>query len=103
MFSAILFFGLWTGRPLLKVVLESGSPTMDAEGWRKLTRNWAVFFLGMAVLNEAARAALDFDQWVTFKVWVVLALSMLFAVLQAPILLKHSAEHRDPPPPPPQG
>ncbi len=91
-FAAILFFGLFTGRPLLKMVLESGFPAMTAEGWRKLTRNWALFFLGMAVLNEVLRAVLTFDQWVAFKVWGVFAISMIFAVLQAPILMRHSDE-----------
>lgn len=96
MFAAVLFFGLATGRPLLKMVMESGFPAMTAEGWRKLTLNWALFFLGMAVLNEVLRAALSFDQWVTFKVWGVLVISMLFAAAQAPILMKH-AEETEPP------
>lgn len=95
-FAAILFFGMWTGRPLLKLVMASGFPTMSAEGWRKLTRNWALFFLGMAVLNEVLRAALSFDQWVTFKVWGVLAISMLFAAAQAPILMKHGEDAKEP-------
>ncbi len=89
MFAAILSFGLVTGRPLLKLVLESGFPEMDEHGWRKLTRNWAVFFLSMAILNEVLRAWLTFDQWVAFKVWGVLIISMIFAVTQAPILMKH--------------
>jgi intracellular septation protein len=92
MFAAILFFGLATGRPLLKLVLESGFPAMTAEGWRKLTRNWALFFVAMAVLNEVLRAVLSFDQWLTFKVWGVLVISLVFAAAQAPILLRHAED-----------
>lgn len=92
MFAAILFFGLVTGRPLLKLVLESGFPEMDDHGWKKLTRNWAIFFLAMAILNEGLRAYLTFDQWVAFKVWGVLVISMIFAAAQAPILMKHGKE-----------
>jgi intracellular septation protein len=92
MFAAILLFGLATGRPLLKLVLESGFPAMTPEGWRKLTRNWALFFVAMAVLNEVLRAMLSFDQWVTFKVWGVLIISLVFAAAQAPILLRHAED-----------
>ena len=92
MFAAILLFGLLTGRPLLKLVLESGFPAMTPEGWRKLTRNWGLFFLGMALLNEVLRHTLSFDQWVTFKVWGVLVISFAFAAAQAPILLRHSED-----------
>lgn len=92
MFAAILFFGLVTGRPLLKLVMESGFPEMDDHGWKKLTRNWAIFFLAMAILNEGLRAYLTFDQWVAFKVWGVLVISMIFAASQAPILMKHGKD-----------
>lgn len=95
MFAAILFFGLITGRPLLKLVLESGFPEMDDHGWKKLTRNWAIFFLAMAILNEALRYYLTFDQWVAFKVWGVLVISMIFAAAQAPILMKHGKDEPD--------
>jgi intracellular septation protein len=91
MFAAILLFGMATGRPLLKLVLESGFPDLNDDGWRKLTRNWALFFAAMALLNEVLRAVLSFDQWVTFKVWGVIVISFIFAALQAPLLLKHGA------------
>lgn len=90
-FAAILLFGMATGRPLLRVVLGEAFPTLDAEGWRKLTRNWALFFVGMAGLNEVLRRVLTTDQWVDFKVFGVLALTFAFALAQAPILSRHDA------------
>ena len=44
--AALLGFGLATKRPFLKSVLGSAYPGLDSEGWRKLTRNWALFFAG---------------------------------------------------------
>ena len=55
----------------------------------KLTRDWALFFLGLALANEVARRALTTDQWVDFKVWGVTGATFLFAMLQAPILMRH--------------
>ena len=51
--SGLLWFGLATDRPLLQRVLGSTYPGLDEDGWRKLTRNWALFFAFMACLNEA--------------------------------------------------
>ena len=41
---------------------------------------------------EGLRAYLTFDQWVAFKVWGVLVISMIFAASQAPILMKHGKD-----------
>lgn len=90
-FAAILFWGLMTGRPVLKAVLEAAYPAMLDEGWRLLTRNWAWFFLAMAVLNEAVWRSVSTDAWVTFKAWAVLPLSMVFALTQAPIMSRYAA------------
>lgn len=98
--SGVLFFALWTGRPLLRMVLESGFPTMQPEGWHKLTRNFAWFFAAMVVVNEVARRMLSFDGWVDFKVWGVTAISFAFMFTQMPIVLKHSDEPQEPPVPP---
>lgn len=98
--SGTLFFGLVTRRPLLRTVLESGFPALKPEGWHKLTRNFAWFFLAMVGINEVARQMLSFDAWVTFKVWGVTALSFAFMFTQLPMLMKHSDEAEEPPIPP---
>lgn len=89
-FAVVLLFGMATKRPLLKLVLHDAFPAVDAEGWRKLTRNWALLFIGLAIANEVARRMLTTDQWVDFKVWGVTALTFAFALAQAPILLRHA-------------
>jgi len=92
MFAAILFFGLVTKRPYLKLVLGEALPALDDDGWRKLTRNWACFFVALMGANEVARQLLTTDQWVNFKVWGVTAATMVFAVAQAPLLARHGVK-----------
>ena len=89
MFASILTFGLATGRPLLKMLLESAYPGLNDAGWRKLTVNWAVFFVVMAVVNELVWRNAGWDFWVGFKLWGVLPATLLFAALNIPMLLKH--------------
>ncbi|WP_338504386.1 septation protein A [Sphingomonas kaistensis] len=87
--AALLGFGLWKDKPLLKMVLGSAYPGLDEEGWRKLTRNWALFFVVMAAVNEAVWRNSSTDFWVGFKLWGAIPLTFLFAAANVPMLLKH--------------
>lgn len=89
LFAASLAIGLAFGKPLLKFLLQAAYDGLNDEGWLKLSRNWAVFFLFMAGLNEAMRAFLDFDLWLTLKVWGVTVLSMVFALANIPMMMRH--------------
>jgi intracellular septation protein len=89
LFAALLFGGLMRGKPLLRTLLESAFEGLSEEGWLKLSRNWAFFFLFLAALNEVLRHSLSFDGWLAAKLWGVTSLSFLFTFTQIPMLLKH--------------
>lgn len=88
-FAVLLLGGWMTGRPLLRYLLQAAYDGLDETGWMKLSRNWGLFFAAMALINEGLRYSLDFETWLTVKVWGVTALSFLFAMSQIPMLLKH--------------
>ncbi len=87
--SGLLFGGLYFKKPLMKYVFEAGYDGLSDEGWYILSRNWAFFFAGLAIVNEIVRGQFDFDTWLTIKVWGVTALSFIFAAAHVPMLLKH--------------
>ncbi|WP_260483996.1 septation protein A [Sphingomicrobium flavum] len=87
--SALLFFGLLTKRPLLKQLLGAAYPGLSDEGWNKLTRNWAIFFAFMAVLNEAVWRNTDTDFWISFKIWGMIPLTFIFAAANIPMMMRH--------------
>jgi len=89
-FGVVLLGGFFTGRALLKILLEAAFEGLSEEGWLKLSRNWGVFFLVLAALNEVLRAQLDFEGWLWAKIWVFLPLTFLFTFSQIPMLLKHA-------------
>jgi intracellular septation protein len=93
--SALLWFGLATDRPLLQRVLGSTYPGLDQAGWTKLTRNWALFFALMAVLNEAVWRNTSWNFWIGFKLWGALPLTFLFAAANIPMLLRHGLMKED--------
>ena len=110
--AAVLGFGLATGRPLLQQLMGASYPGLRESGWRRLTLNWVWFFAIMAVLNEAVWRGVavavgpqrGWDLWAIYKVWVVIPVTMLFAIANVPMLMRHGLVLGDDTPPvPPEG
>ena len=89
LFAGVLFAGLTKGKAMLRYLLQSAFDGLSDEGWMKLSRNWALFFLFLAALNEVLRQVLSFDGWLQAKLWGVTALSFLFTFSQIPMLMRH--------------
>jgi intracellular septation protein len=90
-FASVLFGGLFFGKSLLRYLFGDVFSLTD-EGWRKLTFRWACFFVLLAVLNEFAWRLLSTDQWVTFKVFAIMPITMVFAIAQVGLLQRHALD-----------
>ena len=102
-FFALLLIGGWLrGRALLRYVLEAAYDGLNDTGWLKLSLNWGLFFAALALANEAMRAMLDFDLWLTLKVWGVTIVTFIFALANIPMLMRHGLKLGEEPPAPPQ-
>ena len=85
-FALILLGGLAFGRPLLKPLLGPMMPPMSDRAWRQFTLRYALFFVAMAGLNELVWRTQSTDLWVTFKVFGLPALTILFILSQIPFV-----------------
>ena len=104
LFAGSLLIGYARGTALLKVLLGAAFEGVDQTGWMKLSRNWGLFFLFLAALNEGLRHFYNadnggFETWLWAKLWIFMPLSFLFTFTQIPMLLRHglSFEDRDEP------
>lgn len=88
-FAAVLFAGLLKGKAMLRYLLQAAFEGLSDEGWLKLSRNWAVFFLFLAALNEMLRQVLSFGGWLQAKLWLFTGLSFLFTFSQLPLVMRH--------------
>ena len=88
LFGITLLAGLYFRKPLLAIVLDSMLDLTD-EGWRKLTFRWAIFFFVLAALNELVWRTQTTDLWVKFKVFGIMPLTVVFALAQMPLILRH--------------
>jgi intracellular septation protein len=91
LFGVVLLLGLYFGKPLLAVVLDSVFELTE-EGWRKLTLRWALFFFVLAALNEIVWRTQTTDVWVSFKVFGIMPITILFALAQTPLLMRYEVK-----------
>ena len=89
LFGVVLLVGVWRGKALLKILLEAAFEGLNDAGWMKLSRNWGVFFLVLAGVNEGLRHWLSFGDWIAAKLWVFLPATFLFTFSQIPMLMRH--------------
>lgn len=89
LFGVLLLIGVWRGKALLKILLEAAFEGLTDEGWMKLSRNWGLFFLVLAAVNEGLRYWLSFGDWIAAKLWVFLPATFLFTFSQIPMLMRH--------------
>jgi intracellular septation protein len=93
LFGVTLLGGLVFGKSLLGYVFDSAFK-LDAEGWRKLTLRWGLFFLFLAVVNEVVWRNFSTDTWVAFKVWGIMPITLVFTFCQMPLIMQHSLDER---------
>ncbi len=99
--AAMLWLGMKTQHNFFRFVFGSTFHYTD-EGWHKLTRNVALFFLATAVVNEIVRLGFDgfelfalnrmftgVDIWILFKIFIVMPFTALFFWWQVRVMHKH--------------
>ena len=91
LFGGVLLGGLAFGRPLLPLVLDQVL-TLTPAGWRKLTFRWAIFFFVLALLNEVVWRNFSTETWVNFKTFGPMPLTLIFALAQTPLIMRHGGE-----------
>jgi intracellular septation protein len=96
LFAVLLLGGLFFGRSFIKNVMGEAISLPD-EVWRVLSLRWGLFFLALAGLNEIVWRNFTTDQWVTFKVFGLMGLTVLFAVANAPYMARHMADEETKP------
>lgn len=89
MFGGVLLGGLVFGQSLLKYVFGDVYK-LHPKGWSILTFRWGVFFFAMALLNEVVWRNFTTDQWVTFKVWGIMPITIVFSLMQLKVLNQYA-------------
>lgn len=94
----LLLGGLAMKKHPLKLVLGDAFEMPEA-AWRRLTLNYALFFLALAALNEAVWRTQPDATWVFFRFPGLMILTVIFSIAHAPLLMKYVKGESLPPPP----
>lgn len=94
-FAGGLGFGLLRGKSYLGDLLGATLP-LRPEGWMILTRRMTVFFLALAVTNEAVWRLMSTDAWVNFKTFGLTGALFAFFLAQGGLLKTYAAEQPKP-------
>ncbi len=99
--ALLLWIGLRTGKNFFRFVFGKTFGYTE-EGWYKLARNVALFFLATAIVNEAVRLGFahanyralnrvftGVDIWILFKIFIVMPFTGIFFWWQVRILQKY--------------
>lgn len=87
-FAIILFYGYFSKKPIVSH-LFGGELKMSKEAWIEISWRWAWFFSFLAILNEVIWRNFSTDFWVSFKMFGILPISMIFTISQIPFMIKH--------------
>ncbi len=90
-FAGILGWGLMRGKSYLALAIDEVMP-LAHEGWMLLTKRLALFFLGLAIANEAIWRTMSDQAWVNFKTFGLPAAIFLFFMMQGGLFKKYGIE-----------
>ncbi|MDF1677308.1 MAG: septation protein A [Legionellaceae bacterium] len=89
--SSILFLGsAYIGKkPIIQKIMEHNI-TLPDKIWRRLSHAWSVFFALMGIANLYIAHHYDTNTWVNFKLFGGAGCTLIFVLLQALYLAKHT-------------
>ena len=86
-FGLVLLIGVMRGKAMMKAFFGAQFD-LNEETWRVLSLRWGIFFVVMALANEAAWRSLDDAGWVWVKTFIFAPASFVMMMAQLPITLK---------------
>jgi len=96
--GTILLGGLALRKNPLRMLFGQALVLPD-EAWRKLMLRFGLFYLSLAVLNEFVWRTQSEETWVLFRSFGLQGLTVAFALLQVPLMMRYMRAEDLPPPP----
>lgn len=91
--ATIFLFTNFKYQPAIKYILGRSIILQEESSWYKLNTRFIFYFIMMAIINEIVwRNSLDHN-WVRFKVFCTLPITMLFILSQVPFIIDSRAKH----------
>jgi intracellular septation protein len=93
-FATALLGAAVMGKPIMKQLFDGAFDLTD-KGWMVLTVRWGLFFIFLGLINEVVWRNFSTDFWVSFKLFGVMPLTLVFGMAQIPVLTKYARVRED--------
>jgi intracellular septation protein len=91
LFGAVLAGAAFAGRNLIRALLAE-QVQLPEPVWSRLNASWIGFFVFMGALNLYVAYNYSTDLWVNFKLFGGMGLMLLFVVVQAAFIARHTEQ-----------
>ncbi len=95
LFAAGLLITHLMNKPLIKGML-SKEISLPEKVWRNINHAWVAFFALLAAANIIIAYRMPLDVWVNFKVFGLMALTLLYTLATGLYVYKHMTKEADP-------
>ena len=87
--AALIICRLGFNINLLKIIFDKAFNLTD-RGWKLLNIRWSLFFIFLAILNEFVWRNYSTDTWVTFKLFGIMPITIVWTIAQMPLVMKET-------------
>ena len=74
---------------VLKIIFNKAF-NLTERGWRILNIRWSFFFIFLAILNEIVWRNYSTEIWISFKLWGIMPLTIVWTLAQMPLVSKET-------------
>ena len=74
---------------VLKIIFNKAF-NLTEKGWRILNIRWSFFFIFLAILNEIVWRNYSTEIWISFKLWGIMPLTIIWTLAQMPLVSKET-------------
>lgn len=92
MIALFLLIGQWWKKRSPLQLLLGDEIKLPEFAWQRLTYAWVGFTLALAVVNIYIAETMSLDAWVNFKVFGILAATLVFTVITGAYMFKHHTD-----------
>lgn len=87
-FGVAVIGGVLINKNVIKLMMGAALEMPD-KAWNMMAIRWGLFFFALAIINEVVWRNFSEEFWVNFKLFGFFPLTLIFAISQAPFMMKH--------------
>lgn len=94
-FAGILLYGNMVRKNFIRLLLSKTEIEMPEHAWSKLQNMWIGFFAVVGVINLAVAYTCSTDTWVNFKLFGLMALTLVFTIGVGVFMTKYAVNRQN--------